>query len=90
MYFPDLKVFLITDAHLMYSTARIRKHIRADCFRSCDLRCSKAECILLPCLFRYSNPMGLRYSRGTPTGPDCSYPKRNSRRLFLQLWTGLS
>jgi len=37
----------IPSAHLLYSTARIRRGIRANCFCSCELHCSGVEWILL-------------------------------------------
>ena len=126
----------ITGAHLIYPLARIRKDIRADCFCSCELRCSRLSefcspvyfdilqysssnhevcaipgthlqsskptrhsrraagfvvvtcavpvlSVFTPLLFRSGN-QGVRYFRRTP-GLDCSYWKRHSCRLFLQL-----
>jgi len=55
-YFPALKVCVVTGTHLMYSDACIRRNIRVDCFCTCELHCSRAKWILLPCLFRSSNP----------------------------------
>ena len=40
-------VCTIPGAQLLGSPARIQRDIRADCFRSCELHCCRAECILL-------------------------------------------
>ena len=51
------------------------------CFWRCDLRCYKPECILLPYCFHLAS-LGVRCSRRTPSGLDCSHSKRHSYRLF--------
>ena len=66
------------------------RHSRRDtaCFCSCDLRCSRAVGILLLCCFGVAT-LGVRHSRRTSFGFDCSYSMRHSCTLFLQLWAAL-
>jgi len=76
-------------AHTYYSARKLEpprhSHRAANNFCNYDLRCSRAECILLACCFDLST-LGVRllYSRRTP-GLDCSYSKRHSCRLFFHL-----
>jgi len=58
--------------------------ISTNCFCSCELRCSRAECNSLPCCFDLAT-LGLRYLWCTPSGIDCLYSKRHLFRLFFQL-----
>jgi len=73
-------------AHLQDSKTRNRHDIRAApqiYFCSCDLRCSRAECILLPCCFDLTT-LGLRYSGAgrTPSELDYSYSETFVQTVF--------
>ena len=49
VYFDHSTASVLFQAqHLLGSSARIRRDIRADGFCSCELRCYRVECLLLP------------------------------------------
>ena len=63
----------------MFSTALVFEYICAYCFCRCDMRCSCAECILLPCCFHLTN-QGVWHSQRTDLGTRKLVSTRHSRR----------
>jgi len=95
MYFRALKVCAIM-THTLCTELFVFEEtfaVRTDHFCCCELRCSKAEWILLPCLFRSFNPgcaplNGMAHTyRARKLVMDKTFPQ--SRKLFFSLWPEL-
>jgi len=71
-------------------TSNLATLIYANCFYSCELRCSRAEWMILPFCFYLTN-QGVWRTRRTPAGSKLVIDETiaQSRSLFLQLWASL-
>ena len=66
MYFPTRRCA----SYVLYvlDCSRLRRDICENYFCSCELRCSRADWILLPCCFYLATNECVRHSRRTPAG----------------------
>ena len=71
--------------NVAYSNALVFGDICENCFCSCELRCSRAEWILLPCCFYLTK--GCATLQGSKLVINKTFAQ--SRSFFLQLWPSL-